>query len=68
MVQDPQGGLYHGFVSEFANGCKLGSWGTNSYVNHVVAEKPTGPWRQGGVAIPMWSHNPKVTVLEFMRA
>ena len=40
---------YHGFVSEFLNGCKLGSWGSNSYVNHVVADSPLGPWTQAGV-------------------
>ena len=25
-------GEYHGFVSEFLNGCSLDSWGTNSFV------------------------------------
>eukprot|EP00037_Helgoeca_nana_P001625 m.28176 g.28176 ORF g.28176 m.28176 type:complete len:600 (+) comp11997_c0_seq2:24-1823(+) len=59
VVSGPNGTL-HGFVSEFANGCKLGSWGTNSYVNHVIAATPTGPWKQAGAAIPAWTHNPKV--------
>jgi hypothetical protein len=54
VVKDTAGGMYHGFVSEFANGCKLGSWGSNSYVNHVVADTPTGPWRQ----VRSCRHNP----------
>ena len=56
------GGQYHGFVSEFMYGCNLDSWGTNSYINHVVAPTPMGPWRQSkqGVAVPTWSHNPRV--------
>eukprot|EP00756_Hemistasia_phaeocysticola_P009569 Hpha_TRINITY_DN14918_c0_g1::TRINITY_DN14918_c0_g1_i1::g.142967::m.142967 len=57
VVRDPEGGLYHGYVSEFAHGCKLGSWGTNSYINHIVAQSPSGPWEQRGVAVGAWAHN-----------
>lgn len=28
---------YHGYVSEFLFKCNLDSWGSNSYVNHVVS-------------------------------
>ena len=28
---------YHGFVSEFLYKCNLDSWGSNSYINHVVS-------------------------------
>eukprot|EP00040_Diaphanoeca_grandis_P024766 m.136519 g.136519 ORF g.136519 m.136519 type:complete len:646 (+) comp29860_c0_seq1:110-2047(+) len=60
VVQDSSTSMYHGFVSEFMYGCKLGSWGTNSYVNHVVADSPLGPWKQSDVSLPVWTHNPKV--------
>ena len=51
VVQDrnrtgADGSLYHGFVSEFMYGCDLDAWGTNSYINHVVAPSPMGPWTQ----------------------
>lgn len=60
VARDPKGGKYHGYVSEFAHGCKLGSWTSNSYINHIVSDTPTGPWKQGGVAVPVWAHNPRV--------
>jgi hypothetical protein len=62
VALDPKGGKYHGYVSEFAKGCKLGSWTSNSYINHLVADTPTGPWHQGGVAVPIWAHNPRVVI------
>lgn len=64
VVQDPETQLYHGYVSEFKNKCKLGSWTTNSFVNHVVASKPEGPWSQKGQVVGVWSHNPKVVYSE----
>jgi len=60
VVQEPDTGLFHGFVSEFKNKCKLGSWTTNSFVNHVVSPSPEGPWDQKGQVVGVWSHNPKV--------
>ena len=63
VVHDTKGDkLYHGFVSEFEHGCDLDSWGTNSFVNHVVAQKPGGPWSQAksGRALGVWAHNPKL--------
>jgi hypothetical protein len=60
VIREESTGLYHGFVSEFLNKCKLGSWGSNSYVNHVVSQSPEGPWKQRGAVIGAWSHNPKV--------
>jgi len=60
ITKDKATGLWHGFVSEFANKCKLNSWVTNSYLNHIVASKPEGPWRQAGTAVDIWSHNPKL--------
>lgn len=65
LAFDEASSKWHGFVSEFANKCKLSSWTTNSYVNHVVADAPEGPWEQGGHAISEWSHNPKVVFSEF---
>jgi len=55
-------GSYHGFVAEFEYGCSLSSWGTNSYVNHLVASSPDGPWKQAksGRALSVWAHNPKL--------
>ena len=61
VVRDVHGdGQYHGFVSQFKYGCDLDTWGTNSYVNHVVSARPTGPWKQAGIALETWAHNPKV--------
>ena len=63
VVHDTTGDkLYHGFVSEFEHGCDLDSWGTNSFVNHVVSRKPGGPWTQAksGRALGVWAHNPKL--------
>ena len=61
VVRDVEGdGKYHGFVSQFKYGCDLDTWGTNSYVNHVVSDQPAGPWKQAGVALETWAHNPKV--------
>lgn len=60
VVQDKSTKQYHGYVSEFKNKCKLGSWTTNSYVNHVVSDAPQGPWKQKGEVIGVWSHNPKL--------
>ena len=61
VVRDVDGdGKYHGFVSQFKYGCDLDTWGTNSYVNHVVSSKPSGPWKQAGIALETWAHNPKV--------
>lgn len=53
---------WHGFVSEFRHSCGLNSWACNSYVNHIVAERPEGPWHQAaeGEALSTWAHNPKV--------
>lgn len=66
VVKDSATGRYHGFVSEFENGCKLDSWTTNSYVNHVVAPAPEGPWTQAkaGRALNAWAHNPKLAYSE----
>lgn len=60
VVRDNHSGLYHGFVSQFANQCKLSSWGSNSYVAHVVAQSPEGPWESRPPAVSVWAHNPKV--------
>eukprot|EP00729_Bicosta_minor_P011362 gene11362-27276_t len=53
---------YHGYVSEFLFKCNLDSWGSNSYVNHVVSPTPTGPWTRAksGPAVGVWAHNPRV--------
>ena len=53
-------GTVHGFVSEFLYQCKLSSWTTNSYVNHIISSTPVGPWKQAGPAVPVWAHNPRV--------
>ena len=51
---------WHGFVSEFANECKLGSWTTNSYINHITAPSPVGPWTRHEAVVDIWSHNPRL--------
>jgi hypothetical protein len=60
VVHDVGDNMFHGFVSEFEYGCDLDSWGTNSFVNHVVSKTPAGPYKQAGVALPVWAHNPKL--------
>ena len=58
---------YHGYVSEFLYKCNLDSWGSNSYINHVVAPTPTGPWTHApsGPAVGVWAHNPRTYNLFF---
>lgn len=50
-------GTWHLFYSQFARGCGLQHWGTNSRVVHAVASDPTGPFVDVDVVEPAFSHN-----------
>jgi hypothetical protein len=49
--------LFHLYVSTITNDCPLQRWQTNSRIDHVVSEHPTGPYRFSDVAVPTWAHN-----------
>ena len=51
---------HHMFVSVMTNNCSLAHWGTNSRVDHVTSDTPTGPYTWRGVALNTWAHNPLV--------
>jgi hypothetical protein len=51
---------YHLFFAEFANGCGLGSWGTNSQVLKAVSTSPSGPFTDPTVVAPPFHHNPTI--------
>merc|ERR1719469_756971 len=39
------------------NGCGLGTWSTNSRIEHAVSDSPVGPYAFKDVAINTWAHN-----------
>eukprot|EP00756_Hemistasia_phaeocysticola_P002323 Hpha_TRINITY_DN11613_c0_g1::TRINITY_DN11613_c0_g1_i1::g.49007::m.49007 len=57
------GGEYHMYVAAMTNGCGLGTWRTNSRVEHAVAKSPEGPYSFHDIAIDTWSHNPQPFIL-----
>lgn len=54
---------FHMFVSVMTGGCSLRSWTKNSRIEHAVAETITGPYHFQNVALPTFSHNPKIVTL-----
>lgn len=50
-------GSWHLFYSQFAKGCGLDDWGTNSRIVHAVAANATGPFADVDVVEPAFSHN-----------
>lgn len=56
-----EGGKYHLFSAEMADGCTLGVWTFKSTVVHSVSSSPTGPFARVGVAIPAEAHNPVIS-------
>lgn len=63
VLHDPTTDLYHLYVSAMTNGCGLSHWGTNSRIEHAVADKPEGPYEFADVAINTRAHNPAPIVL-----
>eukprot|EP01052_Picozoa_sp_SAG31_P005978 SAG31_NODE_271_length_18717_cov_8.685949_13_plen_270_part_00 len=51
---------YHLFFAEFAYGCGLGSWGSNSQVLKAVSKSPSGPFTNPTVVAPPFHHNPTI--------
>ena len=50
-------GKYYMAVSEFAYGCDVGTWRSNSQVAFAQADTPVGPFKKLGLAVPAWAHN-----------
>jgi hypothetical protein len=50
-------GTWHLFYSQFARGCGLFDWSTNSRVVHATSASPTGPFVDVDVVEPAFSHN-----------
>ena len=57
-------GLYHLFASSMSNGSSLRHWVTHSQIEHAVSKSITGPFVFQDVAVPRFSHNPKVIELQ----
>ena len=48
VVGPDKAGVYHGYMTEIANQCPLGDYGSASQIVHVTASNPLGPWRREG--------------------
>ena len=59
---DKEDRLYHGYMTEIANGCPLGDYGTASQVVHLTSPSPLGPWARQGVALKGFAHNPQAVM------
>jgi len=66
VMCNAQDKTYHLFVAAMTGGCSLRSWVTHSRIEHAIsnASSITGPYEFVGVAVPTWSHNPKVIALQ----
>ena len=57
-------GVYHLYASVMSNGCSLRHWTTHSQIEHAVSKSITGPFEFQDVAVPIFSHNPKIIQLQ----
>eukprot|EP01052_Picozoa_sp_SAG31_P033809 SAG31_NODE_3869_length_3799_cov_1.602432_3_plen_356_part_00 len=57
-------GIFHGYMTEIANHCPLGDYGSASQVVHMTATHPLGPWTRKGVALFGFAHNPQAVLWE----
>ena len=55
---------YHLFVSVMTKECSLRSWRSHSRIEHAVSDNITGPFQFRDVAVPVFSHNPKIIQLK----
>ena len=55
-------GGYRMAVNEYAFGCGLNQWRSNSQIAWTRAESPLGPFAKLGVAVSPWATNPTVFV------
>ena len=62
MVGPDKTGWYHGYMTEIANSCPLGDYGSASQIVHMTATHPLGPWTRQGVALAGFAHNPQAVV------
>lgn len=62
-VYDEDSGTYHLFVAQIANGCGLGSYGTNSMVIRAESSDPGGPYTFKQIVVEPFAHNPTVRKL-----
>ena len=51
------GHQYHIYVSRMTNDCLLQTWGSNSRIDHGIADTVTGPYKFSDVAVNTWAHN-----------
>ena len=58
-----QDGRYHLYATAMTGGCSLRSWTSHSRIEHAVSDTITGPFRFQDVAVPTFSHNPKLIQL-----
>jgi len=56
------GDTYHLLNTEIINHCGLCTWGQNSRVIHATSTNLLGPYTFKNEALPVWSHNPHITV------
>ena len=62
VVGPDKTGRYHGYMTEIANSCPLGDYGSASQIVHMTALHPLGPWTRVGVALAGFAHNPQAVV------
>jgi len=65
IVYNAHDKTHHLFVTAMTDGCSLRSWQTHSRIEHAISHTGiTGPYEFVDVAVPIWSHNPKVIALQ----
>mmetsp|Transcript_11041 Transcript_11041/g.22001 ORF Transcript_11041/g.22001 Transcript_11041/m.22001 type:complete len:391 (+) Transcript_11041:43-1215(+) len=60
IIQDPDDGLYHMFVSRLAGHCGLNAWAHNSEVVRATSNDPEGPFEYAETVLPFFAHGPSV--------
>ena len=63
IVADPQGGLFHMWVSRMGGHCGLGQWQSDSEIVHATSTDPVGPYTMVDKVLPYFAHGPSVRVL-----
>jgi hypothetical protein len=72
IIKDDSSGspTYHMWCAEMApataegvGSCGLTTWASNSQITHLTSSDPLGPYQRQEVAVPIWSHNPLVRLI-----
>ena len=53
-----------GYFAAMSADCPYSTWGSNSRVEHAVADNITGPYAFVDVAVPVWAHTPAPIALK----